>query len=136
MLRNERCYVLKHRLTQTSLNEESMIHTAMSLNHAQVINPSVAVEIKVVNHIPAGVEYLLELRYITRLGESRSDSIEVEIEREISIEIRYRHGGDRRVLWGRRGYRGRINRLGWCHRFYRWCYRENTGPATRETYRR
>ena len=113
-----------------------MIHTAMSLNHAQVINPSVAVEIKIVNHIPAGVEYLLELRYITRLGESRSDSIEVEIEREIGIEIRYRHGGDRRVLWGRRGYRGCINRLGWGHRFYSRSYREDTCPATRETYRR
>ena len=112
-----------------------MIHTAMSLNHAQVINPSVAVEIKVVNHIPAGVEYLLELRYITRLCESCSNSIEVEIEREIGIEIGYRHGGDRRVLRGWRSHCGRINRLRRRYRFYCRSYREDTCPATCQTQR-
>jgi hypothetical protein len=63
VLRDERSYILIDRGRQASLNEEGMIHAPMGLNDAQVVNPSVAVEVEVVNHIPAGVEQLFELGY-------------------------------------------------------------------------
>ena len=43
VLRNEGRYILIERMTETSLNEESMVHTAMGLNHTQIVDPTVAV---------------------------------------------------------------------------------------------
>lgn len=131
MLRNERGYVLKHRLTQTSLNKESMVHSAMRLNHTQVVNPSVAVEVEVIDHVPAGVEQLLKLRHVACLGKSRSYGIEVEIEREIGIETRNRHRGDCLCLGCRSGHSSSVHCL---HRHYHLIRRSNSpyaGPATR-----
>ena len=40
-----------------------MVITAMGLYHTQIVNPSVAVQIQIIDHIPAGVKKLLELTY-------------------------------------------------------------------------
>lgn len=135
MLCHKRCHILIHRLPQTGLDEEGMIYPAVGLYHTQIVNPSVTVEIEVVDHIPAGVDDLLELRYVTRLCESCSYGVKVEIEREVSIEIGYRHGRDRRVLRGWRSHCGRINRLRRRYRFYCRSHREDTCPATCQTQR-
>ena len=131
MLRYKRRYILIERRTETSLDEEGMVHAAMRLNHAQVVNPSVAVEVEVVDHIPTGVEQLLELRYRTRLSESRSYRIEVEVEREVGIVIGDCHRSDRRGLRRRRCDGRGIDGLRRHYRLYGRRYREDRRPATR-----
>jgi hypothetical protein len=56
-------YVLEHSRSQASLDEEGVVIATMRLDHAQVVNPTVAVQIEVIDHVPAGVEDLLELTY-------------------------------------------------------------------------
>ncbi len=131
MLRDKRRYVLIERRTKTSLDEEGMVHAAMRLDHAQVVNPSVAVEIEVVDHIPTGVEQLLELRYRTRLSESRSHGVEVEVEREVGIVIGDCHRSDGRGLRRRRCDGRGIDGLRRNYRLYGRRYREDRCPATR-----
>lgn len=136
VLRDERRYVLVHRRTETSLDEESMIHAAVGLQHAQVVDPSVAVEIEVVDHVPAGVKQLLELRYVPGLGERRSYGVEVEIEGQVGIETGDSHRSDRLGLRRRSGHSGCIDGL---HRRYRLNsrrYREDRCPATGQPHRR
>ena len=128
---NKRRYILIERRTETSLDEEGMVHAAMRLNHAQVVNPSVAVEIEVVDHIPTGVEQLLELRYRPRLSESRSYRIEVEVEREVGIVIGDCHRSDGRGLRRRRCDGRGIDGLRRHYRLYGRRYREDRRPATR-----
>ena len=131
VLRDKRRYILIERRTETSLDEESMVHATMRLDHAQVVNPSVAVEIEVVDHIPTGVEQLLELRYRTRLSESRSYRIEVEVEREVGIVIGDCHRSDGRGLRRRRCDSRGIDGLRRHYRLYGRRYREDRRPATR-----
>ena len=133
VLRDERSYILEHGVTQTCLNKESMVHSAMRLNHTQVVNPSVAVEIKIVNHIPAGVEQLLKLCHVACFRKSRSYGIEVQIERQVGVKIRNRHRGDCLCLGRRSGHSSRVHCL---HRHYHLIRRSNSpyaGPATRQS---
>ena len=102
----------------------------MRLNHAQVVNPSVAVEIEVIDHVPAGVKELLKLRHITRFRKSRSHGVEVQIERQVGIEIGDRHRRNRCMLRRRSSHGRGVHGL---HRHYHLCRRRHgpyTGPAT------
>jgi hypothetical protein len=56
MLGNECSDILIYGKSETCLNEECVVHSSMGLQHAQIINPSVFIQIKVVDHILAGVE--------------------------------------------------------------------------------
>lgn len=111
VLRDKRSYVLEHTRRQARLNQQGMIRTTVSLNHAQVIDPTVVVEIEVVDHIPARVDDLLELLNRTTLGESRSHRIEVEIKTRIGVVVRYRERRDGRYLRRRCRHLGRIDGL-------------------------
>ena len=53
--------VLEHARAHTSLQQQGVVVPAGSLNNADVINPSVAIKIEVINHVPARVEDLLKL---------------------------------------------------------------------------
>jgi len=61
MLGDKRGYVLKQSRCQAGLDKHGMVRPAVGLYDAQVINPSVAVEVQIVNHITARVEQLLKL---------------------------------------------------------------------------
>ena len=129
----EGSYVLENRGRQTSLNQQSMVRTAASLYHAQIVDPSVAVEVEIIDHILTGVDDLLELAHTACLSESSGYRIEVEIETEVLV-IRGnidRCGGRH---FRRRG-RDTCGVLGAHrhHHFIRRSYRPDTRPATRHS---
>lgn len=133
VLRDERSYILIDRWRQASLNEEGMVHASMGLNYAEVVNPSVTIEVEVVNHIPAGVEQLFELSYRTRLCESCSHRVEVEIEREVGIVTGDGDGSYRSMFRRRSCHLRRINGLHRHNDFRRRRYRPDTCPAACQT---
>ena len=63
MLCHERGNILKDRRSKARLNEQGVVCTVVCLYHAQIIYPSVTVEVQIVNHIPRGVEQLLKLAH-------------------------------------------------------------------------
>ena len=134
MLRDEGRYILIERMTETCLNEESMVHTAMGLNHTQIVDPAVTIEVEVVDHIIARVQDTLELRYVTCLSKSRSYGVKVEVEREVGIEIGDRHRGNRRMLGRRSGDCRRIDGFYRHNDCIRRSDREDRGPTARQTY--
>lgn len=110
-----------------------MIITAIGLYHAQIVYPSVTVEIEVINHIPARVQNLFKLANRTALRKSCSNRIQVEIERPVVVVIRHCDGSYRRVLRRRRSHRGRIDCFDGRYRLYRRSYRVDPRPATGQT---
>lgn len=125
-------YILEYTRSQASLNEESVVIAAMGLNNAQIINPSVAVEVEVIDHVAARVEQLLKLFNRTALCEGSCHRIEVQIETRIGIVVRHYKCRHFRHFGRRGGHLGRINGL---YRSYRLCRRHfgvDTGnPTTR-----
>lgn len=125
-------YILEYTRSQASLNEESVVIAAMSLNDAQIIHPTVFIEVEVVDHIAARVEQLLKLLDRTALCEGGCHRIEVQIETRIGIVVRHYKCRHFRYFGRRGGHLGRINGL---YRSYRLCRRHfgvDTGnPTTR-----
>lgn len=135
MLSHQSCYILKYGRRQTGLNKHRVIRPSVCLYHAQIINPPVAIEVEVVNHVTAGVEQLLKLAHVLRLRKSGCHGIKVQIERHIRVVIRYSDGRHRSVLGSRCRNGRRINGL---HRRHILSYRSHsadTGPATRQAQR-
>ena len=128
-LSDERSYILKHTGSQTSLDQHRVVIAAVGLDHTQVIDPSVAVQIQVIDHIPTGVENLLKLTYRTALSECCSHGIEVQIETRIAVVGGHGNRVHRGVFRCRSGHRGRINGLYRSHRLNRRSHREDTSPA-------
>mgnify|MGYP007056169037 FL=1 len=131
-LRNQRSHVLEHTRTQTRLNKQGMIIPAVGLDHTQVVDPSVAVQIQVVDHIPAGIQKFLKLLYRTALSESRSNGVQIQIETWIAVVVRYGNRTYCRMLGRRSRYGGRIDRLHRSYRLYCRSDRKNTCPAARQ----
>lgn len=129
-LRNQRGYVLKHAIVETRLNKQGMIIPAVGLDHTQVVDPAVAVQIQVVDHIPAGIQKFLKLLYRTALGESRSNGVQIQIERRIAVIIIHGHCRHCRMLGCRSRYGGRIDCLHRSYRLYCRSYRKDTCPAS------
>ena len=125
-------YILEYTRSQACLDEERVVITAMSLNNTQIVNPSVAVEVEVVDHVAARVEQLLKLLDRTALCEGGCHRIEVQIETRIGIVVRHYKCRHFRYFGRRGGHLGRINGL---YRSYRLCRRHfgvDTGnPTTR-----
>lgn len=125
-------YILKYPRCEASLNEESVVITAMGLNNTQIVNPSVAVEVEVVNHVTARVEELLKLFDRTTICERCCYRIEIQVETRVGIVVRYGERSYSRNFGRRGGHLGRINGL---YRSYRLCRRHfgvDTGnPTTR-----
>ena len=55
-LRDDRSHILEDRRSETSLNEQGMVITLVGLDNTQIINPSVVIEVEIVNHIPRRIE--------------------------------------------------------------------------------
>ena len=128
-LRYQRGYVLEHTRGYTRLNKQGMIVPAVGLYHTQVVDPSVAVQIQVVDHIPAGIQKLLKLPYRTALGKSRSYGVQIQIERRIAVIIIHGHRRHCRMLGCRSRYGGRIDCPHRSYRLYCGSDRKNTCPA-------
>lgn len=125
-------YVLEHSRSQASLDKEGVVIATMRLDHAQVVNPTVAVQIEVIDHVPAGVEDLLELTYRTAVCEGSSHGIEVEVEARIGVVVRYDEGCHRSYLRRRGRYLRRIDRLSRNNRFRGWHFGiDPSNPTTR-----
>ena len=131
-LGDERSHILEDRRSQTSLNKQRMVAAAIGLDDTQVVDPTVTVQVEVVDHILARIEQLLELLNVARLGKSCSNGIEVEVERHISVVTRHGDRGDCSGLGRRRGDLRRIDGLGRRYRLYRRSYRKDRRPATGE----
>ena len=123
-------YVLEHTRGYTRLNKQGMIIPAVGLDHTQVVDPSVAVQIQVVDHIPAGIQKFLKLLYRTALGESRCYGVQIQVERRIAVIIIHGHCRHGRMLGCRSRYGGRIDCLHRSYRLYCRSYRKNTCPAS------
>ena len=130
---DERSHILKHRRSQTGLDEQGVIITAVGLYHAQIVNPSVTIEVEVVDHIPARIEQPFELLHATRLCKSRSDSVEIQIEREVVVVVGHRYRGHSCHFRTRSGHLRGVNRLRRSYRLNGRCYGEDTRPTTRQT---
>jgi hypothetical protein len=92
---NQRCYILEDRRSETSLNQQGVVIPSMGFYNSQIINPSVPIEVEVVNHIAAGIKQALKFLHATRFRKSSSNSIEVQIERQIVVEVCYGNGSNR-----------------------------------------
>ena len=127
---DERSHILEHTRSQTGLDQKRMVIAPTGLNHAQVVNPPVVVEVEVVDHITARVQDSLKLLYRIALCERSRNGIQVEVETPIGVVTRRgerRHR--RRTRAGRCNGRG-VRRNGWfgndnCLLLYR-NYRPNT----------
>ena len=83
------CYILEDARCQACLDKRCVVIALGGLNHAQVVHPTVMVEVQVVNHITARVEQLLELTCRTGLRKSCSNGVEVQIETWVGVVVRY-----------------------------------------------
>lgn len=112
--------------------QQGVIIPSVSLQHTQIIHPAIPVEVKVVDHIPAGVQQLLKLTYAVRLRKCRSHGIKVQIERVVVVV-----GSDGNCLYGshfrrRSGNTCRVNGTLRSHVLRRWCHCPDSCPATRQ----
>jgi hypothetical protein len=79
-LSNQRSHILEYRWSQASLNKEHVAIALISLQNTQIIDISIAIKIKVVDHIATGVEQTLELFHRVSLSESCANCLKIEIE--------------------------------------------------------
>ncbi len=101
-LHNEGCHVLIDILRQNSLEHEHVIVSIDSLHHTDVVDPTVAIEVEVRDHVAGRIKDTLELSNRVRLCESRSYGMQIEVETEIARHGRnlYSRGGHRTVVVG------------------------------------
>ena len=132
---NQRSHVLEDRWREASLNKESVTVTLTYLYHAQIVHPSVAVEVEVINHVTAGVENALELLHAVGLRESRCHRLEIQIERPVVVERGDGDGCDGRHFRRRRNHLSGVHGFDRSHRLHCRCYSPDAGPTTCQTQR-
>ena len=92
MLCYQRSYILEHTRSQTSLNQQRVVIVLAGLDHTQVVDTTVVIQIQVIDHVATRVKQLLKLTHRTTLCKSRSYGIEVQIETRIGVVVGHGEG--------------------------------------------